>query len=40
VPYFSLSVARNSVVQIVGDQSCTHLGKAEGTPSNDPQTKN
>ena len=38
VPYFSLSVVRNPVVQIVGDQSCTHLRKAEGMSSNDAQT--
>jgi hypothetical protein len=38
-PYFSLSVVRNPVVQIVGDQSCTPLRKAEGAPSNDPQSE-
>ena len=40
VPYFTLSVVRHLVVQIIGDQSCTHLKNADGSPSNDPQTEN
>ena len=36
MPYFSLNVVRNSVVETIGDQSCTHLTRAKGTPSNDP----
>ena len=38
-PYFSLSVVKSPDVQIVGDQSCARLRKAEGTPSNDPKSE-
>ncbi len=36
VQYRCFSMVRNAVVQIVGDQSCTDLKRAEGTPSNAP----
>ena len=40
VPYRCFGVVRKPVVQTIGDQSCLHLKRATGTPSNDSQAEN